>query len=613
MSSGKRISSAAKRRAPQHRQGRGRHREPPRTVGDLVAVPGHAGAGLLAVGAIGSVAMMAMPAGIASAATGASPAMSPAASVQPASAPAPATAGTATTGPQVTAPVAYAPNPVVKVVIIGDSYTSGEGNNDSTYTTNANGQVMPQHQSNMSPTMQALQQIINANPGIDFQVTNVAVSGATRSDAYSPSQPGTPNVQPSQLSAVQNADIVINGFGGNDAGFPAWARTLMSPATSDASVPALWTGDPSNPSAPNYSQFFTSGLNLSSQVNIINDIAQNAKPGAVIITNGYPQVFGDTAPSWSPFSPYTTTLGQNAATYSNLFAQNLSSDNQSAAQIAEVKNYPAYGTTSYFGNLQGALNGGVIGSPNPMVNYINTTIWPPGVDQSSFHPNPLGQTAEGSALLPIVGQAVQDVGNRNGFQVNTNVQPVMDTFAYEWNNRVDVPLQVQSNQQYQQGQLMQQAQQGPQFNADGTPANLWTALTARYPQPSADQNAGWPPVQGTPTAFPAQQLPGQPAASPVQPPSPENQQNQVAPPADAVQPPVVVPAPDAVQPPVVVSAPDAVQPPAVVPVPDAVQPPAATDTTDASDPAANPPAQLVASIDPSASPAYSGPSSSGSG
>jgi len=76
---------------------------------------------------------------------------------------------------------------------------------------------------------------------------------------------------------------------------------------------------------------------------------------------------------------------------------------------------------------------------------------------------------------------------------------------------------------------------------------------------------------------------------------------------------VVVSAPDAVQPPAVVPVPDAVQPPAVVPVPDAVQPPAATDTTDASDPAANPPAQLVASIDPSASPAYSGPSSSGSG
>ena len=401
---------------------------------------------------------------------------------------------------------------MVKVAIIGDSYTSGEGNNPATYTTNANGDIYPQHQSNMSPAMQALQQIVNANPGIDFQITNVAVSGATRAAALSPSEPGTAFLQPAQIDTVQNADLVINGFGGNDAGFPQWARTLLSPGTSDSSIPALWYGNPANPSAPNFSQYFTSGANYNDQLNLLSAIEPSLKPGAVVITNGYPQVFGDTPPAWDPSSPWTTSLGQNAVTYSNLFAQSLNKDNSAASAVAGYQN-PMI--TNYFGDLQSALDGGQIGSATPMVNYIVPT-WT-GIDQSSLHPNPLGQTAAGSALQPVVNQAVQDIGASNGFTVNPG-QPVMDTFAYEWNNRVSVPLQVQANQDYQQQvqpiagqlqqtqgllQLAQQAQQGPQFTDLGVPANQWTALSTLYPQP-VNLPDGWTaPAPSTPTAFPA--------------------------------------------------------------------------------------------------------------
>jgi lysophospholipase L1-like esterase len=227
------------RRVAQRGHGHGRHREPSRTVGDLLAVPGMAGVKVLAAGALGSAAVLSMSGGAASAATAASPVTaSLAADVQPVPATAlPATAattsseaavpaapalatGTVSIGPAVADPIAFLPRPVVKVAIVGDSYTSGEGNNNSTYATNAAGDIMPQHQSNMSPAMQALQQIIDANPQIDFQVSNVAVSGATRPSAFSPSEPGTVNEQPPQIAAVQNADLVINGFGGNDAGFP---------------------------------------------------------------------------------------------------------------------------------------------------------------------------------------------------------------------------------------------------------------------------------------------------------------------------------------------------------------------------------------------------------
>jgi hypothetical protein len=61
MSNRKRIPERS-HLAPRQRQGRGRHREASRTMGDLVAVPGQAGVRLLAAGALGSAALMALPA-----------------------------------------------------------------------------------------------------------------------------------------------------------------------------------------------------------------------------------------------------------------------------------------------------------------------------------------------------------------------------------------------------------------------------------------------------------------------------------------------------------------------------------------------------------------------
>ena len=101
MSNRKKAPDAV-RRAAQHRQGRGRHREPMRSPGDLVAVPGQAGLKILAAGALGSAALMSLP-GAASAASASGPvAASLTASVRPAApaagAPAPISGGTATIG-----------------------------------------------------------------------------------------------------------------------------------------------------------------------------------------------------------------------------------------------------------------------------------------------------------------------------------------------------------------------------------------------------------------------------------------------------------------------------------------------------------------------------------
>jgi hypothetical protein len=102
--------------------------------------------------------------------------------------------------PNATTPPALAPTdvtkPTVKVVVVGDSFTSGEGATSSTYrrvevpVTGPDGityqtlQIDPAHQSSTAPTLQALNQIQAANPGANIQVSFVPVSGATRDSLY---------------------------------------------------------------------------------------------------------------------------------------------------------------------------------------------------------------------------------------------------------------------------------------------------------------------------------------------------------------------------------------------------------------------------------------------
>ncbi|HEV7652707.1 MAG TPA: hypothetical protein VGP26_31515 [Actinophytocola sp.] len=111
--------------------------------------------------------------------------------------------GTATvpfgTQQQVPAAPAETTKPTVKVVVVGDSFTSGEGADSSTYrrvpvpyTTEDNltyetVQIDPAHQSSTAPTLQALGRIQAANPGTPFE-------------------------QAPQINAVRGADVVIVGI-----------------------------------------------------------------------------------------------------------------------------------------------------------------------------------------------------------------------------------------------------------------------------------------------------------------------------------------------------------------------------------------------------------------
>jgi lysophospholipase L1-like esterase len=235
---------------------------------------------------------------------------------------------------QPTGPPVGPPRAVVKVTVIGDSFTSGEGADPATYrtvpvpATTEDGltyesvQIDPAHQSSAAPTLQALNQIQAANPAAQIQVTFVPVSGATRDSLYQTTNPGTPFEQPPQINAVRGADVVIVGIGGNDAGFTNWVRTALS-STASTSAQQF----------PQFMQQFNDGTYLANQSQLLTNISELAAPNATIVSLGYPRAMPDTIPGssmwWSPFS--WSTISQNEANLSNQLATTLNANNQDAA------------------------------------------------------------------------------------------------------------------------------------------------------------------------------------------------------------------------------------------------------------------------------------------
>ena len=529
MSGSKKRSATRKRRGPQHRKAHGRHREPALTVSELVAVPASAGAKLAAAGVVGTATAVILPVAASAATVGGPAAGSPPAIVVaapgrpastgmpggPAATPGgpvlvpPPSAGQADTAPAASGsgPAAAAPpsfgsgapvpylfqaKPTVRIVIIGDSYTSGEGASWTTYkqgppqiTYDEFGNqiqqpmIYPQHVSSQSPAMQAVNALQAANPGVNFDVVNVAVSGATRADAAKPSESNNPVFTlPPQLDSVRNADIIISGFaGGNDNNFPGWAQYVIT--HKDSSVPAEFNST--------FAPAFNSGSNLADQVSFLGKLAQLA-PGATIITPGYPAVFGDqAASSWSPGSPVVTSLGQNAITYSNLFGQYLNTDARSAALIANAA-YP--GNRFYFADEATTLQGHGLLSDQPAVHGF--TLSTPGGNtlyQESFHPDPLGQRMMSGGLQPYLNMAFGEWAAANGAAVNTSVAPAAGTPAAQQNAADAHAQEIALTQMRADGRMQQLARQVQDWqlvNPDGTPTELGYLLTG-IPKAPADQ------------------------------------------------------------------------------------------------------------------------------
>lgn len=440
----------------------------------------------------------------------------------------------------------------VKVTVIGDSFTSGEGANAATYrtapvtTTDESGityqvdTVDPAHQSSTAPTLQAINQIKAANPNADIQVTFVPVSGATRDSLYQTTNPGTPFEQPPQINAVKGADVVIVGIGGNDARFSQWVSTVLFNADGTSAQ-----------QFPQFMQPLNDGTYVANQIKLLNDVATMAAPDATIVSLGYPKAMPDTIPGtptwWSPFS--WSTISQEEANRSNQLAAALNADNQDASLTA-ASQHP--GQQWLFGDVSTALQGHELFTNQEGLNGLT-----PSNTAGSYHPNDLGQQLLGSVLQPYVEQAVNNQLAKQGVTGAENVAPITPTFSYEWNLRVDVPLQA-ANQ--------------PPWNTPQPPAQAPAPTQAPSDQP-AEQDKTQPDATGQ--TEPTRPDTAQPEGVQPEAPQPDGSQPDAVQPGgsqpDAMQPDGVRPdgtQPGEAQPGAVAS--DAVQPDAVQP--DAVQP-----------------------------------------
>ena len=93
--------------------------------------------------------------------------------------------------------------------------------------------------------------------------------------------------------------------------------------------------------------------------------------------------------------------------------------------------------------------------------------------QASFHPNPLGQSLEASAIYPVLAAALNRIGGQQGFSVNTDPpSSIQVTPAYQ-QNADGVQSQLSLITQFQQAsslaQLAKQAQDNQLTNPDGSP------------------------------------------------------------------------------------------------------------------------------------------------
>ena len=482
--------------------------------------------------------------------------------------------------------------PILKVAIIGDSFTSGEGANSSTYRTvlapavTEDGiayysyQIDPAHQSSSAPTLQALNQIQAANPGVDIQVSFVPVSGATRDSLYKPTQVGTPFEQPPQINAVTGADVVIVGIGGNDVGFSKWIGTVLT-STESTSTQAF----------PQFMQTLNDGSYQASQGQLLDKVSELAAPNATIISLGYPKAMPATIPGssafWSPVS--WSLISQGEANMSNQLATTLSLNNQDASFVAAAK-HPAQ--QWIFADVSNALQGNELFTGQEALNGLT-----PSNPNGSYHPNPLGYQFLASALQPYVEHAVNSQLSKWGVQGAENVPPVTPTFSNQWNLRVDVPLQTQG----QPANQAPPAQDNPPA-PDNPPAQAPSDQPAAKDQPKGNDQAT-PPQPDAPQPNAPQPNASQPDAAQPNTAQPNTGQPDAAQPSagqpDASQPNTAQPNAAGAQPNAV--GPDATQPAA----PD--QSSAQPDATKAAPPADGNPAPAAAPADTPAAPADAQP------
>jgi len=231
--------------------------------------------------------------------------------------------------------------PRLNVVVIGDFFSYG-------YADSAD----PALQRSAPPTLQALNQIQAANPGVQVNVLFIPVPEATSASLFQPTPRSTSSAPPVLIKAVSHASVVIVGVGSSNAGLAASMRAvLFGDSVSENAFSRLMAA-------------FDNGSFLRAQTALLDAIAANAAPGASIVTLGYPTILGEQLPSgftwWSPFT--WTAISQQRANMSAQLVSALNTANDQATRIAAAQHS---GLHFLYADLSGAMQGaGPISPPH---------------------------------------------------------------------------------------------------------------------------------------------------------------------------------------------------------------------------------------------------------
>ncbi|MFD0887250.1 hypothetical protein ACFQ08_22130 [Streptosporangium algeriense] len=330
---------------------------------------------------------------------------------------------------------------VVKIVIMGDSYMSGEGAGDyfnkrgflpePPIPNRVGGPFIPapghteadynedfRHRSANAAVLQGIDLLRRANPEVFFDIRFNASSGAS-SEHFFVGQNDHGRVNPPQNQGLDDAtNLVISGFGGNDVDFGPMLTALLKKTGNVSAIEAEiaplfnttrtseqeWAD--SEPPRPPFVRPLTQPTTLSARLVQLVRATKTATGGkARIMMVNYPQSLAESLPpgglmgwlvkryhhesDWAKLRALTPRL-----TASIKKAQQVLADHGIAADLLDIEN---------------AFAGHELGSKTPYTRNLNWKPAPGGDSfnqtQQSGHPNQQGQKAlAGHYALMIAGE-----------------------------------------------------------------------------------------------------------------------------------------------------------------------------------------------------------------
>lgn len=281
--------------------------------------------------------------------------------------------------PGVSAVATAAGKPAMRILVMGDSYSAGNGAGDYSGAKGCYRSGRDYGQDYAA--------ILRAKPySRPAAVTNVACSGAVTADFFR-SKSG----RPPELDAVNGGyDLIFLTVGGNDADFADIVKYCLIAKTRD--------GANCNPLLGNAERLVANGTMKTRITNVLKGIRARANPGAKVVLLGYPFLEGDTG--------YTLRSGHGdkapiIKVGQRLHALGVAADTLDQ-QVVSALNAGYPGSPFAFVSVHQLFDGppyhGLYAKKNnpnrwmiqPFVDGLDPNVW--------YHPNPTGWREEANLL-----------------------------------------------------------------------------------------------------------------------------------------------------------------------------------------------------------------------